>query len=325
VAVGVGLGVGVRLLVGVMVGVPVGRLMATTEGAVVLVAVAVGVGLPRPHPASTEAASARPTARSTPPLAKEPRPIAMPALLRRLPPRTTAGNIRHMNAQSRTVRIAPSILSADFSRLGEQLAEAEDGGADAIHVDVMDGHFVPNITLGPLVVEAVRRSTSLPLHVHLMIERPREFVRDFASAGASVLIVHQEGNWTLHRVLEEIRRAGASAGIALNPTTPVSHLEELVPFVDTVLAMTVEPGFGGQSFIPTMYNKISRLRRYLDEHDRSQVSIEVDGGVNADTIRNLVQAGADTLVAGAAVFAAQCPIAQAIASLRAAAEGRPWA
>lgn len=203
------------------------------------------------------------------------------------------------------------------------MAEAERGGADLIHVDVMDGHFVPNITIGPLVVEAVRRSTSLPLHVHLMVESPRQFVRDFARAGASAIIVHQEGNWTLYRLLEDIKGAGASAGVALNPATPVSHLEEIVPFIDTVLAMTVEPGFGGQSFIGTMYDKIARLRRYLDEHKGGDVSIEVDGGVNAGTIRNLVQAGADTMVAGAAVFAAERPIRDAIASLRAAAEGRP--
>ena len=226
-----------------------------------------------------------------------------------------------MDAHSKPIRIAPSILSADFAHLGEQLAEAERGGADAIHVDVMDGHFVPNITIGPLVVEAVRRSTALPLHVHLMIENPRDFVRDFAAAGASVLIVHQEGNWTLHRVLEEIKGTGASAGVAINPTTPVSHLEEIVPFVDVVLAMTVEPGFGGRSFIPTMYDKISRLRRYLDLCGRSHVSIEVDGGVNGRTVRSFVNAGADTLVAGAAVFAAQQPIGEAIAALRAAAEG----
>jgi ribulose-phosphate 3-epimerase len=225
-----------------------------------------------------------------------------------------------MSPQSKPIRILPSILSADFARLGEQLAEAERGGADAIHVDVMDGHFVPNISIGPLVVEAVRRSTSLPLHVHLMIERPRDFIAEFASAGASVLIVHQESNWTLHRVLEEIKGTGASAGVAINPTTPIGHLEEIVPFVDVVLVMTVEPGFGGQSFIPTMYDKVSRLRRYLDERGREQTSIEVDGGVNARTIRALAQAGADSLVAGAAVFAAQCPIPQAIANLRAAGE-----
>ncbi|MHB0876355.1 MAG: ribulose-phosphate 3-epimerase [Anaerolineae bacterium] len=227
-----------------------------------------------------------------------------------------------MSAHSKPVRIVPSILSADFARLGEQLAEAERGGADAIHVDVMDGHFVPNITIGPLVVEAVRRSTALPLHVHLMIERPRSFVADFAAAGADVLIVHQENNWTLHRVLEEIRGAGASTGVAINPTTPVSHLEEIVPFVDLILVMTVEPGFGGQSFIPTMYDKVSRLRRYLDDRRLDRVSIEVDGGVNAKTIRGLVQAGADLLVAGAAVFAAHRPIGQAVAALRAAAEGQ---
>ncbi len=230
-----------------------------------------------------------------------------------------------MSTQSKPVRILPSILSADFARLGEQIAEAERGGADAIHVDVMDGHFVPNITIGPLVVEAVRRSTALPLHVHLMVERPREVIAEFASAGASVLFVHQEGNWTLHRVLEEIKGAGVAAGVAINPTTPVGHLEEIAPFVDVVLVMTVEPGFGGQSFIPTMYDKVSRLRRFLDDRGHNRVSIEVDGGVNGRTIRGLVQAGADILVAGAAVFAAQRPIGEALAALRATAAGEPSA
>lgn len=224
-----------------------------------------------------------------------------------------------MCASAITVRIAPSILSADFSRLGEEVAAAERGGADAIHVDVMDGHFVPNITVGPLVVEAVRRCTGLPLHVHLMIEHPARFVADFAAAGASVLFVHQEHNWTLHRLLDDIRQRGVVAGIAVNPTTPVGQLEESAPFAEMILVMTVEPGFGGQAFIPTMYDKIARLRRYLDESGNSRVQIEVDGGVNQDTAARLVAAGADILVAGSAVFSAGVPVESAIADLRRAA------
>jgi len=227
--------------------------------------------------------------------------------------------MNYMNAVRKQVRIAPSILSADFARLGEQLAAAERGGADIIHVDVMDGHFVPNITVGPLVVEAVRRSTSLPLHVHLMIERPADFVRQFAAAGADMLIVHQEHNWTLHRLLDDIRQANVKPGIALNPTTPIGCLEEAIPFVDLVLMMTVEPGFGGQHFIPTMYDKIARLRYFLKQHGRPDIEIEIDGGVNTTTVARLVEAGTDVLVAGAAVFASGRPVEQAIEELRAAA------
>jgi len=228
-----------------------------------------------------------------------------------------------MAVTRRQVKIAPSILSADFSRLREQLAAVERGGADIIHVDVMDGHFVPNITVGPLVVEAVRRCTSLPLHVHLMIERPADFVHQFAAAGADMLIVHQEHNWTLHRLLDDIRQANVSPGIALNPTTPIGYLEETIPFVDLVLLMTVEPGFGGQHFIPTMYDKVARLRRCLEQCRRPDVEIEVDGGVNTATAGRLVEAGTNVLVAGAAVFASTHPVEEAIGALRAAALGVP--
>ena len=218
------------------------------------------------------------------------------------------------------ISIAPSILSADFGHLAEQVAAAEAAGADAIHVDVMDGHFVPNITVGPLVVEAVRRSTSLPLHVHLMIDQPDRLIASFASAGASFLIVHQEGNWTLRRLFEQIRELGVGVGVALNPMTPIGQLEESLPFVDLVLLMTVEPGFGGQDFIPTMYDKISRLRLMLDQRCYSDVPIEVDGGCNESTAAQLVQAGASILVAGSAVFAAACPVGEAVRRLRATAQ-----
>ncbi len=228
-----------------------------------------------------------------------------------------------MDSNPNRIKIAPSILSADFARLGEQVAEAEHGGADAIHVDVMDGRFVPNITIGPLVVEAVRRSTSLPLHVHLMIEEPARYVQDFVSAGADMLVVHQEGNWTLNRIMESIREAGAQPGLALNPATPLSLAEEILPFVDLVLVMTVDPGFGGQKFIQSMLDKVRRLREMADARGRNHLDIEVDGGVNRGTAAPLVSAGANVLVAGAAVFAGGRPVAEAVKALRAAAAGLP--
>ncbi len=228
-----------------------------------------------------------------------------------------------MDSNPYRVKIAPSILSADFARLGEQVAAAERGGADAIHVDVMDGRFVPNITIGPLVVEAVRRVTALPLHVHLMIEEPARYVQDFIGAGADMLVVHLEGNWTLHRLIESIREAGARPGLALNPSTSLSLVDEILPYVDLVLVMTVDPGFGGQKFIPTMYDKVRRLRQMALSLGLAELDVEVDGGVNATTARSLTEAGANVLVAGAAVFAAGRPVEEAIATLRAAATGLP--
>jgi len=199
------------------------------------------------------------------------------------------------------VKIAPSILSADFSQLGAQVREADAAGADYIHFDVMDGHFVPNITIGPMVAEAVRRVTSLPIDVHLMIEEPERYFQDFAHAGASILTVHQEVCRHLHRSVEHIKEVGCRAGVVINPATPLVTLEEILPFVDLVLIMTVNPGFGGQSYIPTGTAKIARLRRYLDEHGLT-CELEVDGGINEQTVGEVTAAGADVLVAGTAVF-----------------------
>ena len=200
------------------------------------------------------------------------------------------------------MKLAPSILSADFARLGEQIRRAEDGGADYIHVDVMDGRFVPNLTVGPLVVEAVRRSTSLPLDVHLMIEEPERSVRDFVAAGASILTVHQEACRHLQATLALIRSLGAKAGVSLCPATAVSVLEEVTEDLDLVLIMTVNPGFGGQRLIPATVRKVQRARKLLQEADCA-AEVEVDGGVNVDTAPRLFAAGAEVLVAGSAVFA----------------------
>lgn len=199
------------------------------------------------------------------------------------------------------VKVAPSILSSDFARLGEQVREAEEAGADYIHVDVMDGHFVPNITLGPVVTEAVRRSTSLPLDVHLMIEQPERYIEDFVSAGASILTIHCEVVPHLHRQVAAIREAGARAGVAINPATPLAMVEEILPYVDLVLVMSVNPGFGGQRFIPTSVDKVRRLRAMLAER-RLGPEIEIDGGIDPDTAPDVVEAGARVLVAGSAIF-----------------------
>ena len=212
-------------------------------------------------------------------------------------------------------RIAPSILSADFSRLGEEVKRVEQAGADWIHVDVMDGAFVPNITIGPLVVEAVRRTTELPLDVHLMIEKPERYVTDFVKAGASTVSVHVEACPHLHRSLAQIREAGARASVALNPATPASSVEAVLSEVDQLLVMTVNPGFGGQKFIEGSVDKVSRLRRRLDEL-RLSTELEVDGGVIADNAPRVVGAGANVLVAGAAVFNKNESVSQAIARLR---------
>ncbi len=217
-----------------------------------------------------------------------------------------------------TFRIAPSILSADFARLGEQVKEAEAGGADWIHIDVMDGHFVPNISIGPLIVRALRPVTGLPLDVHLMIEQPERYLADFARAGADVLTVHVETCPHLHRTVQQIKELGLKAGVTLNPATPLSSLAEILPEVDLALIMSVNPGFGGQAYIPASTAKIARLRQMLDAVG-SAAELEVDGGVNNETIGEVVAAGATMLVAGSAVFNQSASIADNIRTLRQAA------
>lgn len=199
------------------------------------------------------------------------------------------------------IQIAPSILSADFSRLGEEIKAAARGGAGLIHVDVMDGHFVPNITIGPLVVKAARRATDLPLDCHLMITDPDAYIQDFARAGASLISVHVEAVAHLHRTLTAIRDLGCRPGVVLNPVTPVGSIEEALPFVDYVLVMSVNPGFGGQSFISAALDKISRLRGIINSRGLN-VHIEVDGGIDLDNVAEVVRSGADWIVAGSAVF-----------------------
>jgi ribulose-phosphate 3-epimerase len=219
-------------------------------------------------------------------------------------------------APRRTVRIAPSILSADFSRLGEQVTEAEKAGADIIHIDVMDGRFVPNITVGPLVVRALRPVTRLPLHVHLMIVEPERHIDAFARAGADLITVHVETCPHLDRTLAQIREAGSRPSVTLNPATPLVTLEEVLDRVDLVLLMTVNPGFGGQEMIPSSADRVRRLRRMLDERGLDACSIEVDGGINEETIPEIVAAGADVLVMGSAIFGAKDGVADAMRRVR---------
>ncbi|MBW3555162.1 MAG: ribulose-phosphate 3-epimerase [Gemmatimonadetes bacterium] len=219
-----------------------------------------------------------------------------------------------------SIKIAPSILSTDFARLADGVAEAEAGGADWIHVDVMDGHFVPNITIGVPVVAALRKVTDLPLDVHLMIEAPERYVDAFVDAGADWLTVHQEATVHLHRTLQAIRHRGIRAGVSVNPATPLSAIEEALPYVDMVLVMSVNPGFGAQSFIPTSTDKIRRLREALDRTGLAEVEIEVDGGIGPDTAGEVTAAGATVLVAGAAVYRGAGSVADNIAAIRGAAE-----
>ena len=213
------------------------------------------------------------------------------------------------------IEIVPSILSADLTRLGEQVQEAESSGADRIQVDVMDGRFVPNITFGPLVVEAVRRSTRLPIEAHLMIVEPERYVAEFASAGADVIIVHQEATPHLHRAIQQIHHLGKKAGVAINPSTPAAMLEDILGDVDSVLVMTVNPGFGGQEFIAETLPKIARVRQMMVERGLER-DIEVDGGIGAATAPRVVKAGANLLVAGASTFGSKEGVAAAIRRLR---------
>ena len=213
------------------------------------------------------------------------------------------------------IEIVASILSADLTRLGEHVKEAEAAGADRIQVDVMDGRFVPNITFGPLVVEAVRRSTRLPIEAHLMIVEPERYVAEFATAGADLIIVHQEATPHLHRAIQQIHHLGKKAGVAITPSTPVAMLEEIIGDVDSVLVMTVNPGFGGQEFIAETLPKIARARQMMIDREVER-HVEVDGGISAATAPQVVKAGANLLVAGAFIFGSQEGVAAAIRRLR---------
>jgi ribulose-phosphate 3-epimerase len=216
------------------------------------------------------------------------------------------------------IKLAPSILSADFARLGEQIDEVARAGADYIHVDVMDGHFVPNITIGAPVVASIRPITSLPLDVHLMIEHPERYISEFAHAGAAIITVHVEASPHLHKTIRLIKELGARAGVSLNPATPLGAVEEFLPHVDLVLIMSVNPGFGGQSFIPETLPRIASMRKMLDDRGLS-AELEVDGGITADNAPEIVKAGATVLVAGNSVFKAKEGISRAIRRLREAA------
>ena len=202
----------------------------------------------------------------------------------------------------REIGIVPSILSADFSRLGQQVRDAEEAGAARIQVDIMDGHFVPNISVGPLVIESIRPLLRIPIEAHLMIERPELYIPQFAQAGADYIIVHVETARHLHRAVQQIRAVGVHPGVTLNPATPLVMLEEILEYVDMVLVMTVNPGFGGQEFIDSMLPKISKLREMMDQRGMTECDIEVDGGINTETAPLVVRAGANLLVAGSAVY-----------------------
>ena len=204
-------------------------------------------------------------------------------------------------------KIAPSLLSADFSKLQEDVTLVEEGGADVLHVDVMDGHFVPNITFGPFIVKAIKKCASIPLDVHLMIENPERYIEDFAKAGSDYITVHVEACTHIHRVLQQIKATGAKAGVSLNPGTPLSSIEEVLGDVDMILIMSVNPGFGGQSFIQGALDKIKRLRKMLSERGLDHVEIEIDGGVKLENIAEVAAAGVDIFVSGSGIYKAEDP------------------
>ncbi len=214
-----------------------------------------------------------------------------------------------------SIKIAPSILSADFTRLGEQVQAAEAAGAQLIHIDIMDGQFVPNITMGPMVVRAVRSVTDLPLDVHLMIVQPDRFIGAFADAGADRITVHIEADPNLHRTLKTIQNAGCRAGVAINPHTPAHAISEVLYMLGVINVMTVNPGFGGQTLIPQTLPKIRQLREMIGERD---IDLEVDGGINTETARTVVDAGANVLIVGSAIFRGDCTIAEGMDALRTA-------
>ena len=219
----------------------------------------------------------------------------------------------------RTIQIAPSILSADFAHLAREIEKVESAGADLVHLDIMDGHFVPNITIGPPVVSSIRRFTGLPLDVHLMIERPEQYIDGFIQAGANWMSVHAEADVHLERTLHYIKDNGLRAGVALNPATPLGSLEEILPLVDYVLIMTVNPGFGGQEFIPSTLKKIRRLKDSIVS-SAYQVRIEVDGGVGPDNLAKVLTAGADIIVAGSAIFSSAKGASEAVREMKGIAE-----
>ncbi len=218
------------------------------------------------------------------------------------------------------LRIAPSVLSCDLGRLREQVQEAEAGGAEWLHVDVMDGHFVPNLTFGAPMIRALRRISDLPIDVHLMVEHPEQYLAEYADLGASVFAFHPEATTHVQRHLSAARERGMKAGLVLNPSTPVGWLEEVIDDLDLVLVMSVNPGYGGQGYLPASTGKIGRIRALLDRHQKHDVTLEVDGGITVQTIRAAHAAGADTFVAGTAVFG-QPDIAGAVRALLAAAKG----
>jgi ribulose-phosphate 3-epimerase len=213
------------------------------------------------------------------------------------------------------IKIAPSILSADFSRLGEQVAEAEAGGADMIHIDIMDGHFVPNLTFGSIVVQSIRSWTSLPFDLHVMMAEPDAFIPEFAKSGADSITVHAEACTHLHKVVQQIKEEGKRASVAISPATPISAIEEILDELDQVLVMTVNPGFGGQAFIGSVVPKIARMRALIDERGL-KTDLQVDGGISVATADTVVQAGANVLVAGSAVYNKDSTVAESIKKIR---------